>query len=285
MRDVPLAGEEVDQPAEASAREDERDGASSLTKMLSILDIFSIEHPVRSTAEILEATRSTRSTGYRYIKALTSAGLLSAVGNGHYILGSRIIELDLQIRETDPLLQSAEGVLEDLVEKTGHSSILCMLFQNSVLCIDEHRTAEGPKVLFSRGQRRTLFKGAMSKVILAHLPTHRLRSIFARRGEDIRNADLGKDWDQFRDTLATIRSNGFFRSQGEFHGGIIGIGAPLFNADDAIVGSLGVAWGQDEKPTMPENEIIDEVRGAAAKVSARMKSSDLRLAMPPRAVG
>lgn len=269
----------------ASGEEKGRDGASSLAKMLSILDLFSLEHPVRSTVEILEATGSTRSTGYRYIKALTSAGLLSAVGNGHYILGSRIIELDLQIRSTDPLLQSAQGVLEGLVSRTGHSSILCMLFQNSVLCIAEARAVEGPKELFSRGQRRTLFKGAMSKVILAHLPTHRLRSIFARRKEDIEDAGLGSSWDAFRDALASIRNDGHFRSQGEFHTGVIGIGAPVFNADDAIVGSLGVAWGKDESPTISEADIIAAVKAAGEVVSARMKTSDNRLGLPPRAVG
>ena len=88
------------------------DSASSLSKMLHILQLFTEAEPVWSTAAILEALETSRSTGYRYIKALHDAGLLNSVRNGYYSLGPRIIEMDLQIRLTDPLLLASHGVLE-----------------------------------------------------------------------------------------------------------------------------------------------------------------------------
>ena len=76
-----------------------------------------------STAAIIEALETSRSTGYRYIKTLHEAGLLNAVRHGHYSLGPRIIEMDLQIRLTDPLLLASHGVLEELVDTIGHSAL------------------------------------------------------------------------------------------------------------------------------------------------------------------
>ena len=278
------AGQETLVTADGTT-EQERESTSSLTKMLSIFDLFTVEKPIWSTADILEALHASRSTGYRYIKALTSAGLLSAVGNGYYMLGSRIMELDLQIRMTDPLLQAGDGVLEQLVDATHHSAILCMLFQNSVLCVRQRRAQLSPKTLFSRGQRRPLFKGAMSRVILAHLPNHRLPSIYARRKDAIREMHLGDTWEEFRDGLAKIRADGYVKTVGEFNPGVVGIGAPIFNGEQAIIGSIGVAFGQDELPDMDLNRIILTVKRAGREVTQRMAKNTTGLGLPPRAVG
>jgi DNA-binding IclR family transcriptional regulator len=272
-------------PAPDSAADTDRNGASSLTKMLSILDLFTPDTPVWSTADIIEALEGSRSTCYRYIKALNSAGLLSAVGNGSYMLGSRIIELDLQIRRTDPLLQAGAGMLDQLVEATRHSALLCMHFQNAVLCIDERRAPLSPTNLFTRGQRRPLFRGAISRVILAHLPSHRLRAIFDRRFDDITEAKLGQSWPEFRDNLAQIRSDGFVKSVGEFNPGVVGIAAPIFNVDHAIIGAIGIACGQAELKDTDLPNVTILVKRAAREVSQRMTTITNGLGLPPRAVG
>ncbi|WP_414730902.1 helix-turn-helix domain-containing protein, partial [Arthrobacter sp. Soil761] len=55
--------------------------------MLNVLDLFTEVTPVWSTADLIEALETSRSTGYRYIKTLHDAGLLTAVRNGYYSLG------------------------------------------------------------------------------------------------------------------------------------------------------------------------------------------------------
>ncbi len=266
-------------------KDQERDASSSLTRMLSILDLFTMEDPIWSTGDILDALDSSRSTGYRYIRAMTSAGLLGAVGNGFYVLGPRIIELDLQIRKTDPLLQATEGVLEELVDATGHSSLLCMLFQNAVLCVKECRVPLSPEALIGRGQRRPLFRGAMSKVILAHLPVHRLRTIFSRRQEEISAARLGDQWDKFRDHLAAVRAEGYVQSVGEFTTGLAGIAAPVFNAEQSVIGSVGVAMDANELADIDIERVALAVKRAGRKISGRMASGSMSPVLGPRAVG
>jgi DNA-binding IclR family transcriptional regulator len=270
---------------ESAENEASRGNASSLTKMLSILDLFSSDTPIWSTVEIIDALETSRSTGYRYIKALNASGLLTAVGNGFYILGPRIIELDLQIRNTDPLLQASKGVLEQLVDITGHSALLCMLFRNSVLCIREHLAPLSPQNLFSRGQRRPLLRGAISKVILANLPNHRLRGIFNRNQHAITEANLGSSWEEFRDALSKIRRDGIVVTEGEFNPGIIGIAAPIFNSEQAILGSVGIALSKEERKDIDMNKAIVSVKRAAREISHRMANTLSRMDLPPRAVG
>ncbi|MFJ2969484.1 IclR family transcriptional regulator [Pseudomonas fulva] len=266
-----------DEKFEVESVDHGRDGGSSLTKMLSILDLFSELKPAWSTVELIEALETSRSTGYRYIKALHSAGLLSAAGNGYYVLGPRIIELDLQIRNTDPLLQASKGVLEELVDTIGHSSLLCTVFRDSVLCIREHRAPLSPENRFCRGQSRPLFKGAVSKVILAHFPHHRLKSIFSRSQAEIMEAGLGQNWDEFRSGLSKIRKDGHLVTKGEFNPGVFGVAAPIFNDHNAVLGSLGVAWDERERRDVDFKRAVLSVKRAAREISNRLAQANPHL--------
>ncbi|MND63543.1 HTH-type transcriptional regulator KipR [compost metagenome] len=267
---------EVETGFEGDKEEQSRDGASSLIKMLSILDLFTSEHPVWSTAAIIEALETSRSTGYRYIKTLHSAGLLSTVGTGNYVLGSRIIELDLQIRNTDPLVLASKGVLEELVDTIGHSALLCTAFRDSVLCIREHRAPLSPENRFCRGQRRPLFQGAVSKVILAYFPHHRLKSLYSRCQLDIENAGLGSSWEAFRSGLSKIKKDGHIITVGEFNPGVIGVAAPIMSGNNVVLGSVGVAWDEKERKDVDVKRAVLSVKRAAREISSRLEQFEIK---------
>lgn len=258
-------------PAEAP------DGAGSLARMLAILELYTDEHPVWSTADLITALDTSRSTGYRYIKTLHDAGLLTTVKTGYYRLGPRIIEMDLQIRQTDPLLIASEGVLEDLVARIGHSALLCTAFRDSVLCVAEYRAPSSPANRFSRGQRRPLFQGAVSKVIMAYFPHHRLKAIYPRQSEQIQAAGLGSDWSGFRAALSEIKRNGYLVTRGEFNPGVWGCAAPILLDRKTVVGSVGVAWDENERRDVDQEHAILAVKDAAAVISERLRDTDALL--------
>ena len=92
---------------------------TSSSRALAILSLFDEQHPVWHTDEINEAAGYTRATGYRYVKDLVEFGFLRKVSAGRYALGPRIIELDFQLRRSDPLLLTAVPVMEELVRFTA----------------------------------------------------------------------------------------------------------------------------------------------------------------------
>ncbi|KQQ20760.1 hypothetical protein ASF48_09200 [Rathayibacter sp. Leaf299] len=245
--------------------------------MLAILELYTEEQSVWSTADLITALDTSRSTGYRYIKTLHDAGLLTAVKNGYYRLGPRIIELDLQIRQTDPLLLASHGVLEELVEKIGHSALLCTAFRDAVLCVGEFRAPLSPANRFSRGQRRPLFQGAVSKVIMAHFPHHRLKAIYPRQSEQIQAAGLGSDWSEFRAALGQIKKDGYLVTRGEFNPGVWGCAAPILTDRKTVVGSVGVAWDENERRDVEVEQAIVAVREAAAVISSRLPDAETLL--------
>ncbi|WP_457253633.1 IclR family transcriptional regulator [Pedococcus sp. P5_B7] len=250
------------------------DGARALAKTFQILDLFTEEEPIWSTGAIIEALDATRSTGYRYIKALHDAGLLASVHSGSYSLGPRIIEMDLKLRLTDPLLLASHGVLEGLVEQIGHSATLCTAYRDSVLCIGEFRDQRSPANRFIRGQRRSLFQGAISKVILAYLPHYRLKAIYPRDAAAIEKAGLGGTWKEFRSTLGDIKKRGYHVTVGEFNPGVIGVAAPVLNGQRVALGSVGVAWDERQRQDVHVERAIEAVKDAAATISSRLVRED-----------
>src|SRR5688572_12073093 len=141
-----------------------KDGSNSLVRLLGVLDLFTPGAPAWSTDALIRSLDMSRSNGYRYIKALSDVGLIAPVSDGHYVLGPRIVELDRQIRQCDPLYNAAGPAMKRLVSASQHSALLCALFSGSVLCVREELTPDSPPTLFTRGQTRPLFQGAASKI-------------------------------------------------------------------------------------------------------------------------
>ncbi len=121
----------------------------------------------------------------------------------------------------------------------------------------------------------------MSKIILPYLPYHQLKKIFAKSEAAISEANLGENWSDFKKTLNEIRRDGYSVSSGEFRPHITGVAAPVFNDNDLIVGSVGVAGPTPELLTENLGNTIEMVTRAANVVSERLQSNIL----PPRAVG
>src|SRR5204863_5060433 len=175
---------------------------------------------------------------------LTGAGLITPVAGAGYTLGPAIIQMERQIQATDPMLTAARTVMVDLIHHAveGSTAILCRLFHDRVMCMHQVMS-RGPQepVSYERGRLMPLFRGATSKIILAHLPARTLKSLFEQNAGEIAQDGLGESLEQFRASLAAIRRAGVVVTRGEIDPGRVGIGAPLFDRDRNILGSLSFA--------------------------------------------
>lgn len=216
---------------------------SSSAKVLSILGLFSRERPIWQPEAICSALGFTRATGYRYIKELMDFGLLKKVNAGHYALGARIIELDYQLRQSDPVLLAADAAMQELSEKTEREVVLTVLIQRRQV-IDIHRVhARRPPntaVARSRGRQRPLFRSGAPKILLASLPVPHQRQIYAAHAAEIQACQMGDSWEAFRATLAKIKKAGFYMSWGELEPNMGAAVVPVFNSEGETVAALNL---------------------------------------------
>lgn len=258
---------------------------SSLERMLGLLDVFTLAAPVWSAEDLIRHAGCSRSTCYRYIKILQNAGFLAPVAGGSYILGPRIIELDRHMRLCDPVYIAGGPPIEALAAATGHSALLYILFSDTVMCVRDRLVPGAPAGILSRGERRSLFTGAASKAILAHLPPHQLRSLYAKHTKAIAANGLGSDWAGFRDRLKQIRADGYCMTIGEYRKGALGIAAPLFNDAGSVLGSLGIATHATSVRRSQIPALAAAVIDAARKATERIRSGEHGVDRPARALG
>lgn len=218
-------------------------GDSSGDRMLAVLGLFTIARPHWSVEDAAARLGVSATTSYRYFKRLTRAGLISPVAGAGYTLGPAIIEMDRQIQICDPMLRAARTVMSDLVQQAseGSTALLCRLYHDRVMCVHQVM-GRGPQapVSYERGRLMPLFRGATAKVILAHLPARTLKSLFAQHRAAIAEAGLGADWLAFRAALARLRRVGGAVTHSDLDPGRVGLAAPIFDRERAVLGSLSV---------------------------------------------
>jgi DNA-binding IclR family transcriptional regulator len=231
----------LNQPAVASSH---KQAHGSGDRLLAVLALFSAEQTQWTVDAAAAQLGVSTTTTYRYFKKLTKAGLISPVSGAGYTLGPAIIQMDRQIQISDPMLNAARGVMIELVRHApeGSTALLCRQFHDRVMCVHQIM-GRGPQepVSYERGRLMPLYRGATSKIILAHLPPRTLKALWGHDAEEIAVAGLGESWEEFRRGLAAIRRAGANVSRGEIDAGRVGVAAPIFDKDRAVLGSLSLA--------------------------------------------
>jgi len=240
----------------------------SLKRMLAVIDLFTEVEPTWTPEEIAERLGCSRPTGYRYVRELVAAGLLRRAGASRYMLGPRIIELDHQIRATDPVLRAGLPIMEALADRTGCDVLLSNFYGDRVLNVHHVPGLERLNIKFGRGVPMPLFRGSTSKAIIAFLGTAALKRLYARHLRTIAAAGLGKSWEEFRRAMLEIRRTGYAKSTGELDPPNIGIAVPVFAAGGEVLGSLSLVTLIKRWELLDREQIVGVLREAGSRISA-----------------
>ncbi|NIF55076.1 IclR family transcriptional regulator C-terminal domain-containing protein [Burkholderia sp. Ax-1724] len=225
---------------------------SASDRSLSVLKLFTVEHPEWTAEEVASELEVGIATAYRYLAALDEAGLVATTRPGRYGLGPTITQLDRQLQLTDPLLIAARPVMEDLstYAPPGSVVLLCRAVGDDVLCIHRVNAKGSPTAIsYERGRPMPLFYGATSKMLLAYMPPRRIKALFENNTKAIAKAGLGRTLPAFRSVLTEWRRHGSLVTRGEVDAGLVGIAAAVLSLDRVGIGSISyvVSDETDEK--------------------------------------
>ncbi len=250
-------------------------GETSVTRVLGILDLFTPEAPVWTADTMIEHLLLGRATIYRYVRALCDAGFLVPVAGAGYALGPRFIEFDRNIRLADPLLHIVPPVMAELRDTVAGGQLLCAFYGLRVLAVLQDKTDPDITMSMERGRPFPLFQGSPSRVILAHLPTYRLRNLALNHQAAIAAAGLGQNWAEFRDGLRAVRRMGYLVAS-DIDKALVGISAPIFHAPGSVVASLCLVRTK-ERVTPDDAAYLGRLAVTACqRISAELQAFRLR---------
>lgn len=241
---------------------------SSPARVFAILDLFTKENPIWQPDNINSILGYSRPTGYRYVKELVEAGLLQKVSAGNYALGGRIIALDYQLRQTDPVLFAADPVMRELATQTKFDAALSVMFAGPQVVDVHHVNAEKNLHLsFGRGRPRPLFLAASPKILLGHLPRGLLKKIYETHAKEIGASGMGNTLQEFLTMLTKIRKDGFYRSQGELESGLGALAVPIFNAEGDCVAALALVGSVQRFEADLDVRLLRKLKESSAAIS------------------
>ena len=242
---------------------------NSLRRMLDVLELFRPEQPVIDVDTICRELGYTPASAYRYLRELGDVGLLVRLPRG-YALGPRVIQLERQMSDHNPVLVHSRDLVERLVAETGLDVLVSELYGQSVINIALKRGSDSAPAGLGRGWPLDLFRSATARVVLAYLQPRQIRRLYDAHAGEPGLDKLGPDWKAFQKALRLIRGQGYCISRGELNPERSGVAAPVFDEKQRVLGSITLVGRSERFDAFQEAWLCSLVTGAARELTQRI---------------
>lgn len=244
-----------------------RERNSTVDRTLAILDLFTIHRSSWSASAIAGELGVARSTAYRYLQTLVSAGYLMEVRGSGFQLGARLLELAHVARRGFRIVDAARPELAGLAARFRHTALLTRRIGDAIVCLDRAEPqGEHLRISYEPGTVLPVNAGASALVLLAWLPEAELSRIIDLNPLRPFTPSTVTSRDALTRRLARIRSLGYDVSLSEVDPELIGIATPVRGRSEEIVAAVSVVGMQSRLP--PESR--EELTAALLAVSSRL---------------
>lgn len=258
---------------QAASRYRERN--STADKALDILGMFSETRRSVSANEVAEQLGVARSTAYRYVQSLVQSGFLEEADSGRFRLGRRILELALIARHGMGLSEIARPVMRRLCADLGETILLTRLASDTVICLErEEASTQRVRISYERGQVMPINAGASAFVLLAWLEEQTLQRLLDHAVLDRFTGRTLTSPEALRKRLSETAQQGYGLSQGELDENVLGVAAPIRDADGVVQAAISMAAVSTRVPRNRLSRVIEKVRAAADEVSEALALLD-----------
>lgn len=242
---------------------------NSLRRMLDVLDLFRPEQPLIDVETICRELGYTPASAYRYLRELGTVGLLVRLPRG-YALGPRVIQLERQMSDHNPVLVHSRDLIDRLVAETGLDVLVSELYGQSVINVALKRGSDAAPSVVGRGRPIDLFRSATARVVLAHLQPRQVRRIYDANAGEPGLDRLGGNWKGFQKVLLAIRKQGYCISRGELNPDRSGVAAAVFDEKQRVLGSITLVGRTERFDAFQEAWLCSLVTGAAKTLTQRI---------------
>src|SRR5689334_21524410 len=158
---------------------DRSENLQSLERGLSVLQVFSSEHPALTLSDVARLAGTSRATARRILITLTSLGYVRADGR-LFSLTPRVLSLGWGYLSSLNLWEIAQPFMEELVEQTHESCSAATLDLPDVVYVARVPTRRIMTIALAVGSRLPAYATSMGRVLLADLPADELEEYLAK---------------------------------------------------------------------------------------------------------
>ena len=238
----------------------------SADKIFAILDLYSEKKTPLSVAEISSLLNAPQSSVYRHVRLLKEKGFLMETEKGAYQLGYRFIELANIVRMDQRLSTIALPYMKKLTHDLGETTILSVISELSVVCVETVPSLQSIKVSSEQGKIVPIYAGASSKVILAYQSEELIDQLFSKQLVKKFTEKTLATKTELVENLAEIREKGYAISDSEIDVGVFSYGFPIRDSKRNVFASLTVAGPTHRMLQKNEQEIVLKCKQAVSEI-------------------
>jgi DNA-binding IclR family transcriptional regulator len=251
-----------------TAKRGYRERNTTADRTLEILKLFTDERLLLTASEVASELGVARSTAYRYLQSLVSAGFLEDQPGRGFVLGLRVLEIARFARRGTGLPEIALPVMRRLRDELGETVLLTRRIGEQVICVEREEAVATVRISYASGTALPLHAGASALVLIAWMAPDEARAVLAASPLERFTANTLIDIDQLMERLAEIRTRGYAVSHSELDRDVIGVAVPVRDASRKVACAIGIAAFERRLPESSIGRAIDTVRRSAQALEA-----------------
>lgn len=244
------------------------EGLQAVAMALLILEHLARQRGDVGVTELARALETTKSRIHRHLRTLLEAGYI-VQAQERYRIGHRLVTLGRAVSENFDLATVAREEMRALRDRVGQTVVLSRAEPAGVVVLATLPGQDMIEISAKSGAMMALHCTAQGKLMLAHAEAAlRERVLLSRL--DLRTPHTITDPERLRQELEVIRAQGWATAAEESLVGVNALAAPIFEGGGGMVGAIALLGSIQFIPRQPAAALIDQVRDAAERISARL---------------
>jgi len=254
----------------------DRTEVAAVIKALRLLEAFQPGSPELPLTELVRRGGYSKSTTYRLLKTLESAGWLEQTPSSQFRLTIRPFQVGSILVDSLELRQEAGVLMADLAAKHADTVFLIIPSNGYAVCIERIEGGSVALLDLNVGGSIQFHLGAGPKVLLAFREDELLPQL-VDQGLTARTEVSLTELDALRAELAEIRRVGYALSVGDVTPGIGAVGAPVRDRTGTAVAALSISGLVDRYLPGAVGPLAEAIQQASATLSVRLGYAGRRL--------
>jgi DNA-binding IclR family transcriptional regulator len=246
---------------------------STIKRVLLLLQCL-VDYPDATAQELAQRVNLPRSSVHRLLATLRENDYAAHESDGRFGPGLELYRMAGKLGAQMPYGKLVQPYLQALSEQFHETSILTLLERKQLKMF--HAASGSPADPMRYNIRLNVLEplvwGATARVLLAYLAPEEIERAIAR-GERSPVEGLAPDEAEIVAALAQIRSDGYAVTFSHRTPNTVGVGAPFFDAEGRVVGSLGFLIPTFRWEQAGPEKVVQALQHAAAAVSRQLGNS------------
>jgi IclR family pca regulon transcriptional regulator len=244
---------------------------NTLARGLSVLRVFSKEHPEMTLSEVASTTHLSPAVARRCLNTLQQLGYVRKRDN-RFLLSPEVMVFASAFLESMNLEEVIRPHLQVVRDATGDSSSMAVLSGSHILYLLHVSTNRMVRLAAGVGTRFPAHATSLGRILLAHLPETDLKVFlrdthFQKFTEKTETSARG-----LAVAIRLAREQGYATVQDELDYGIVSVAVPVRGDDDQVVASINcsTATSRVDVEEMVETR-LPHLRRAAKEIEIELQ--------------